>query len=381
MKTIAVRIFLVVTLLTLTGEFDLAAQNAPQLGFKRFDQEKRFATMAYWTPERLLNAIPRDLLQAGQSAAPGNLEAPTVGEPLVSAPGQLPAFESAAPHARVTGNNEPAVHIADIGILGYAYPYPFTLYSVLGLLYNETIPPVYPYSAIGKLFFTIPGQGDFVCSASTSRPHLVLTARHCVFDTGTQTFATNVMFFPGWHSGSNLTLGGGWPARILATWTGGNPGGICGGGGCQYDIGYIQTFDNDGVGCGGSAGGAPIENYTGFLGFLYGGDYSSRHWDEFGYPAAAPFDGTIQIESESSTGAEDQFGNTDTVEVGSSLTGGSSGGPWIQNFAPGVAGPVNFANGVNSFKFFARPDAINSPKFFDYNYNQLRIFSEGLACP
>ena len=379
MKVKTLRLFLLVTLLTVVCQLNVMGQNAPQLGFKRFDQETRSATMAYWTPERLQNAIPRDLLQAGQNAVPGSLgPPPTVGEPRVSVPGQLPAFENSARAAKTAGNNEPA---GDVGIQGYAYPYPFTLYSVLSLLYDETIAPVYPYTAIGKVFFTI-GTSNFVCSASTSRPHLVLTARHCVFDTPTQTFATNVMFFPGWHSGANPTLGGGWPARNLATWVGGTPGGICGGGGCRFDIGYIQTFDDDGVGCGGSEGGNPIEFYTGFLGFMFGGDYSSRHWDELGYPQAPPFDGTILIESESSTGAEDQFDNTDTVEVGSSLTGGASGGPWIISFVPGAAGAINFANGVNSFKFFARPLAINSPKFLDDNYNALRIFAETmLPCP
>ena len=95
----------------------------------------------------------------------------------------------------------------------------------------------------------------------------------------------------------------------------------------RYDIGFIQTFDDDGTGCGGSNLGNPIEAYTGFLGWAYGFDPSSQHWDEFGYPQEAPFNGQDMQVSESSTGAVNPLGiQPDTVEVGNDLTGGSSGG-------------------------------------------------------
>jgi hypothetical protein len=88
------------------------------------------------------------------------------------------------------------------------------------------------------------------------------------------------------------------------------------------------------------------------------------------------------IESQSSTGAEDQA-ETDTVEVGNSQTGGSSGGPWIRRFKPGLAGAKNYANGLNSFRIVspAHPRAINGLKFFDYNFNQLLLGAQALACP
>jgi len=280
-----------------------------------------------------------------------------------------------APTSLLRGSNLSQAS-TDIGIQGYTYPYPFTQYPVLGLLYDETVPPVYPYKTVGKLFGTLPGVGNFSCSAAVSRPHLVLTARHCIYDVPTATFATNVIFFPGWHNGPNITLAGGWGASGLFTWPAGFPQ-------HRWDIGYIQTFDDDGVGCGGSAGGTPIESYTGFLGYLWGGDYSSRHWDEFGYPAGPPFDGTILIQSESSTGAEDQLGEVDTVEVGNSMTGGSSGGPWIVSFVPGAAGSVNWVNGLNSFRFSTpnHSDAENSPKFLADNFDTLRAFAEAQTCP
>jgi V8-like Glu-specific endopeptidase len=259
---------------------------------------------------------------------------------------------------------------------GYAYAYPFTQFPVLQLLYRTNL--VYPYTTVGKLFFTLGGL-DYVCSASVVRPRILLTARHCIFDyvhPSGGAFATNVVFYPGYNGTANIPLGGAWFARFLYTWVANAPN-------WNYDIGFIQLYDDNEAGCGGSSGGIPIENYTGYLGYWYGGSYNKRHWNEFGYPAAPPFGGNVMFESQSSTGAQDQFGLVDTVEVGNSQTGGTSGGPWILTFKPGQAGANNYANGVNSFRFTLpdRSRAINSPKFFDYNFNQLLLGALALPCP
>jgi hypothetical protein len=220
------------------------------------------------------------------------------------------------------------------------------------------------------------GGFDFVCSASVVRPHLLLTARHCIFDEFLGGFASNVVFYPGYNGGPNISLRGAWFARRLYTWIANAPN-------FSHDIGFVQLFDDNHRGCNGSAGGKPIETYTGFLGYSYGGAYHKRQWNQFGYPAVSPFAGDVMVESQSSTGAEDPFGFIDIVEVGNSQTGGASGGPWIRNFKPGLAGARNYANGLNSFKWVS-PDhsqAINGPKFFDYNFNQLLLGAQALACP
>ena len=148
-----------------------------------------------------------------------------------------------------------------------------------------------------------------------------------------------------------------------------------------YDIGFVQLYDDNHRGCNGSAGGKPIETYTGFLGYSYGGSYRKRQWNQLGYPQAAPFNGKVLVETESSTGAEDLFGFfIDTVEVGNSQTGGTSGGPWIRNFKPGFAGAKNYANGINSFRLVGQPLAVDSPKFFNYNFNRLLQRAQALPC-
>ena len=93
------------------------------------------------------------------------------------------------------------------------------------------------------------------------------------------------------------------------------------------------------------------------------------------------------VVSEASTADFDLFGVNDTISIGSDQTGGSSGGPWILGFDPG-SNPGGFpgtnqANGLNSYQWTvpARPLEINGSQFKDYNFNQLRLFAEGLPCP
>ncbi len=124
-------LFFMVPLLIVVCQLSLMGQNAPQVEVKRFDAAARAATVAYWTPERLQNATPMDLLSVDANATPASSAPRTVGEPEVSLPGQLPAFSLATKSLGPSGYNQGS---SDIGIQGYTYPYPFTLYPVLSLL-------------------------------------------------------------------------------------------------------------------------------------------------------------------------------------------------------------------------------------------------------
>jgi hypothetical protein len=165
-------------------------------------------------------------------------------------------------------------------------------------------------------------------------------------------------------------LGGAWPARWLYTWTTNAPN-------YYYDIGFIQLYDDDGIGCGGSTG-WPVENYTGWLGYWWGGDILNREQTAFGYPAAAPFDGQWLVTAQAPTGALNVFGYNGTYEFGSDMTGGSSGGPVVTSWGAG-----NWVDGVNSFKFTSpnHSEAMNSPQFQGDNFNNLLTSAQGLACP
>jgi hypothetical protein len=382
------RTLIVVTALSSLWVANAFAQNLPApISSQSVDREAATATVAYWTPERRASAIPIGPVGLDANNVPPASPAPAnpgeEGSTSGQAPGGAPLRAQASPAG---GGAGPLCPGPPCPTTYYAYPEPFTRADVTQYQYDESLGFVqYPHSTVGKLFFTIPGQGNFVCSASVVRPHLLLTARHCVYN---GVFFTNTVFFPAYHAGGNVMLspdglGSGWPERSAGTW------------GCpcnldQYDIAFIQTFDDDGVGCGGSAGGNPIENYTGFLGTIWAGNPGNepvRHYHVLGYPQGAPFTGNWMVQTDASTGDFDFLNITDTIGIGSDQTGGTSGGPWIIGFDTGsnpAGNPgTNQANGLNSYVWVnpARPMEINGPQFKDYNFNQLRIFAENISCP
>ena len=69
--------------------------------------------------------------------------------------------------------------------------------------------------------------------------------------------------------------------------------------------------------------------------------------------------------------------------MGSDLTGGSSGGPWIISYGlPGqvAGGGNNFINGHNDWKWNTEPEAMVSP-YFDCRPMAIYNFIRGTAIP
>jgi V8-like Glu-specific endopeptidase len=369
----------------------LAQAANPKPGSRAVSSEEQAATSDYWTPARRAAAIPKEMrISPSEAGAPMLPAGPP--EPVKSVEGGLPKMvggtaaeesEAWSPENDGQGAAEVAeIEGPQIDPLGLgSYPYAFARYEVLKQLYTGGTRK-YPYITVGKLFFTMGGV-NYVCSASVIRPHLLLTARHCIFDYSSKTWATNVVFYPGYFNGPNLKLGpaNGWLGRTLATW-------VSNAADLQYDIGFIQTFNRNRTGCSPTATNPQIDSYTGFLGYVYGGSYDNRHFDDFGYPHAAPFNGKTMQQCEAATGVVNSLGITNTVEIGCDQTGGTSGGPWLSSgqgwnrFYPGVAGNFNHAASVNSFRWItpSRPLAINGPQFLQGNFWNLLSFAMGLPC-
>lgn len=323
--------------------------------------------LAYWTPERMAAAIPR-VNPASGDPRPGPASA--IG-PVVSAAGQNGVSQESVVDKYANPLEQALVAPQEAGVFA-SYPYPFTRYFPWAGLYNGALAfyPISPYRMVGKLFFTM-GNSNYVCSASVIRPHLLLTARHCVLSQSTG-WARNVVFYPGYANGQNPKLKR-WTARRLATWGFGGSGVRL-----KWDIGFIQTNDEGGAGCNGSSGTRPVEFYTGFLGWMYGGDVRDRNYTSMGYPQAAPFNGLWQVQAHSDVGNVDPLTEPGTFSMGNDMTGGSSGGPWLVAF-----GSSNYANGLNSYKWInpARPLEMNSPNFQQDNFGNLLAYAQGLACP
>jgi V8-like Glu-specific endopeptidase len=208
----------------------------------------------------------------------------------------------------------------------------------------------YPKSTIGKLFFSL-GTSNFVCSASVIGRSTLITAGHCNSN-GAGTFATNRLFCPSYNNGAADPVRGCWSvvgSSVSFQWhNSADP---------DYDYSCLVTATT------GTTIANKIGNVTGTLGRAWN-VASSQAERTFGYPQAAPFTGgTLQTTASSEWYTHDfRTGGQISKIIGSDLTGGSSGGPWILGWTGGLAetadtdGSIatapgrNWVNGVNSHK-------------------------------
>jgi V8-like Glu-specific endopeptidase len=188
----------------------------------------------------------------------------------------------------------------------------------------------YPYVTVGKLFFTDPRTGEnSVCSASVLRPRIVLTAGHCVHrgSGGSNGFYTNFVFIPAYRDGvapygiwtwNSVVTTGEW-----ATSNGNFPN--------AADFAILEVKDQTI-----SGRTRRIGEITGFLGYQTQ-RLAPNHATLLGYPVNLDFGQKMhQVTAQSFA-----FGGNNTVLYGSDMRGGSSGGPWVQNFGIPAVGQVD----------------------------------------
>jgi hypothetical protein len=235
---------------------------------------------------------------------------------------------------------------------------PFQRYTHFGNYFT------YPISTVGVLYFVIPGQGTFRCSASAINRNTLATAGHCVYSPGIG-FHSNFIFCPsyvgpGTPPGPECIRGSwGWTgfAATSTAWTLN-----------QIDRDFACVVTNAG-----NEGQGALGNITGWLGRAF--NWPSRQAEfAWGYPAGPPFNGNL-IQTVTSTEwyqVNMSPGDGPGVDhlskyIGSDMTGGSSGGPWwLSHRHPNIAievpdtdgqdttdpgqGGGPFINGVNSHK-------------------------------
>lgn len=329
----------------------------------------------YWTPERYRGARPMPLPSGEEASQQKLIEDISGGQDDPAArqersddarPGQPPLLDSserellekrlylpddsraepAEPGAKRGSPDAPVPQLAgeraiplDVGVRR-AY---FSSQPLVPLAADRE----YPYSAIGRLFFTIPGRGDFVCSGSVIAARLVLTAGHCVHSGSgnEQGWFTNLEFAPAYRDG--VAPYSTWKAAtafVTDPWYKGQdkvPN--------VADYALIELEDQ-------LVGGVSrrIGEVVGLLGYQTN-SLMPNHAHLIGYPRVFEAGERMHQVTAQSYRRETRY---NTVLYGSDMNEGSSGGPWIMNFGPAAAGQVgandparNRVIGVTSYGF------------------------------
>ncbi|QIK65956.1 peptidase [Nocardioides sp. HDW12B] len=193
----------------------------------------------------------------------------------------------------------------------------------------------------GKVFFTL-GGSNYVCSGSavtSPNKSTVTTAGHCLNE-GPGDYASNFSFVPAYDNGSAPY--GEWVATQLFTTTEWATTGDY-----NYDVGMAKV---------GTLNGATLTETVGSQGIGFN-QARGQFVHAFGYPAASPYDGQ-ELDYCSGTTTNDTRGTQD-MRLACNMTGGSSGGPWFQQFSGGNGVQVS----VNSFGYRGEKNAMYGPYF------------------
>jgi V8-like Glu-specific endopeptidase len=324
--------------------------------------DQKEAAARYWTPGKMKNAKPHPIPHkpaAVRGAVKEILEQPT------GVAGYYPGYDP-EPMANQSGDNPPNDRVGASGsptgsANGYDYPPPQETFFVMTSNYGTASTP-YPYKAIGKVFFTDDEGEDSECSAASIGGRAVLTAGHCICNEE-GTYYTNWIFVPAYQEGKEPF--GKWTASSFLTFSS-----YFQGGDMARDVAFAIVEDH---------GGVKLSHKVGNLGFAYN-QSKILHWSMFGYPAESPWTGEVMVETEASYATVDTAETPNTTGIGTTQTGGCSGGPWITNFAPGLNETnKNLANGVNSYTLGDEDLLIYAPYFDGGDTGVQGLYEQAIA--
>lgn len=211
---------------------------------------------------------------------------------------------------------------------------------------TTSVQPVggFPYVATGRLWMAMntAGQYNSVCSASLIGRGLVVTAAHCIqkYGLGSAGTAKSVRFIPA-NNGNTLSSGpyGGWDVGFIVQPTvyfNGTDTCSVRGIVCNNDIAVLVLNKNS---SNQYPYAVPQINYYGYSWNGYGTisnpsiSGSAGQLTQLGYPCGLDNcelmqrNDSIALFSGSGTGSTPK-----QIQIGSQMTGGSSGGPWLTNF-------------------------------------------------
>ncbi len=209
----------------------------------------------------------------------------------------------------------------------------------------------------GKVYFTL-GASNYVCSGSSvdsPSGDLVLTAGHCVYDQAVG-YASNFTFVPD-HDADGASFGQ-WPATQLITTTGWQAGDF------EEDAAFAIIGEQSGQSLSQVVGGQGIDFDLA----------RNQQTSSFGYPAGRPYRGN-DLTYCAGVAVNDPYGSG-VQGLRCNMTGGSSGGPWLQSFDDATGAGV--LSSVNSFKYSNDSSTMYGP-YFDASIRSLFEAAEALA--
>ncbi|MEU4571278.1 serine protease [Nonomuraea sp. ATR24] len=267
---------------------------------------ERRTVLQYWTPQRLRAARP---LSSPEPRRTARSDRPTRGNPWAT---------------RGTSFTRSAAELANS---------PGLRWTDGGAIVRTT----------GRVFFTTAEGQNSSCSGTavtSANESVVMTAGHCVKLNGA--FHRNWVFVPGFANG-RAPFGAWVASRLLTTQ--------------QWNAREDINFDVA------AAVVAPLQGRT--LTDVVGGQGVAfnqarrQQMFSYGFPAAEPFDGSSLIFC--SGRAFDDSVMTRDLGLRCRMTGGSSGGPWLQGFDDSTG--LGWVTSVNSFKYDFAPDFMFGPFF------------------
>ncbi len=258
--------------------------------------------VAYWTPQRIANARPRDFVRT-----PGGQFVPEKGKPGGGGGGGL----------NVTGAS----------------------WTKGGAVLNTT----------GKVVFTL-NSGDYICTGTTvtdgvSNRSIVVSAAHCAWDGADGGFARNWMFIPDFDATPTYACAqaiyGCFTASALVVNNGFTSAGGFNDQAVTYDWSFavITTAGSTGVASPEVAGSFALNTTTMSVG--------DQVYD-FGYPAAGKYHGKDLTYCADQVFTDPGTSNL-TFGIDCDMTGGSSGGPWLNPFSESTG--VGTIRAVNSYGY------------------------------
>jgi hypothetical protein len=260
-------------------------------------------TVAYWTPERIANAKPRDFVKTPS--------------------GQLVQNPKAKPQKPGGGGS-----------------------SVIGASWTKGGQVV---ETTGKVVFTL-NSGDYICSGTavtdgTSGRSIVITAAHCAWDGTDGGFARNWTFIPEFDTTPTYTCSatkwGCWKAAALVV----NKGFTSAGGFNDQAVQYDWSFA---VITAGEATGHGLDSTIRTFALDTGAPNAGEKVYAFGYPAAGRYHGSDLTYCADQLFTDSLVANK-TFGIDCNMTGGSSGGPWLLPFSESTG--VGTVRAVTSYGY------------------------------